>query len=145
LKKTHKKEKRGKPKMTKQQKTLFLKFIEERKEYNNIYKPNKLYLNIAYYLIKNRLVKCNDLMDLYIVYDNLIINNEIIDKNNVNEYGKDTLERLSNLKHSTILKRLNNNKILLLNYYNKNDLISCCIWLDLNYNALDSELLNALK
>jgi hypothetical protein len=131
--------------MTKQQKTLFLNFIEERKEYNNIYKPNKLYLNIAYYLIKNRLVKCNDLMDLYIVYDNLIINNEIIDKDNCEEYGKDTLERLTNLKYSTILKRLNNNKILLLNYYNKNDLISCRIWLDLNYNALDDEILNALN
>lgn len=79
------------------------------------------------------------------LYNNLVINNEIINLDNVNEYEKETIEKICNLKYETILKRLNNNKILLLNYYNNNDLIECRIWLDLAYNCLDNDILAYLK
>ena len=134
--------------MTKQQKTLFLEFIKERSVYNNIYKPNKLYLNICYYLIKNKFVNINNTFttfELGNLYDNLIINNEVITLNNYEEYEEETLKRLIGRSIEVIKKCLNNNKIFLLNYYNYNELIYCSICLDSNYNALDTELLNALN
>lgn len=134
--------------MTKHQKTLFLEFIKERKEYNNIYKPNKLYLNICYYLIHNKLVNINNMFntnDLAELYDNLIINNELITLDNYKEYEEETLCRLIGRNIKVIKKCLNNNKIFLLNYYNRTELIYCSICLDLNYNALDDEILNALN
>ena len=134
--------------MTKQQKTLFLEFIKERSVYNNIYKPNKLYLNICYYLIKNKFVNINNTFttfELGNLYDNLIINNEVITLNNYEEYEEETLKRLIGRSIEVIKKCLNNNKIFLLNYYNYKELIYCSICLDSNYNALDTELLNALN
>lgn len=130
--------------MTKKQKQLFKEFIEERKGWNGCLKLDKTYLNITYYLINN-ITTLKNTQDLASVYDNLVINNELLTLDNVSEYDKAYLENRLNLKYNTIIKRLENNKICLLNYYVKNDLIDCRIWLDLNYNALDSELLNLLN
>lgn len=131
--------------MKKQVKRIMKEFCESRKDCRNYLQLDKTYLNICYYLINSYKVKCVDAWDFGCLYDNLIINNEIIDLQNVNEYDANTLEKLAHLKYETIKERLNNNKILLLNYYNKNDLIYCKMWFDLNVNFLDSEILEYLK
>lgn len=130
--------------MTKKQKQLFKEFINERKAWNGCLKLDKTYLNITYYLINN-IPTLKNIDDLSVIYDNLVINNELLTLDNVEEYERAYLENRLNLKYNTIIKRLENNKICLLNYYVKNDLIDCRIWLDLKYNALDNELLNLLN
>lgn len=130
--------------MTKKQKQLFKNFINERKNWEGCLKLDKTYLNITYFLINN-IKDLKNIDDLSVIYDNLVINNELLTLNNVDEYDKAYLEKRLNLKYNTIIKRLENNKICLLNYYNKNDLIECRIWLDLEYNILDNELLNLLN
>lgn len=130
--------------MTKKQKELFKNFINERKGWEGCLKLDKTYLNITYFLINN-IKDLKNIDDLSIIYDNLVINNELLTLDNVDEYDKEYLEKRLNLKYNTIIKRLENNKICLLNYYVKNDLVSCRIWLDLNYNILDDELLNLLN
>lgn len=130
--------------MTKKQKQLFEEFIKERKAWSGCLKLDKTYLNITYYLINN-ITTLKNIDDLSVIYDNLVINNELLTLDNVEEYDINYLENRLNLKYNTIIKRLENKKICLLNYYVKNDLIECRIWLDLNYNALDSELLNLLN
>lgn len=130
--------------MTKKQKQLFKEFMNDRKGWSGSLKLDKTYLNITYYLINN-ITTLKNIDDLSIVYDNLVINNELLTLDNVNEYDKAYLENRLNLKYNTIIKRLKNDKICLLNYYVKNDLINCRVWLDLNYNALDDELLNLLN
>lgn len=64
---------------------------------------------------------------LDILLDNLVFNNEIIDTDNVKDYFTEETPEYK--------KIVNNNKILLLNYYNiKNNLKDCKIYLDnVNY------------
>lgn len=130
--------------MAKKQKQLFEEFINERKGWEGCLKLDRTYLNITYYLINN-IKDLKNIDDLSVVYDNLVINNELLTLDNVEEYERAFLENRLNLKYNTIIKRLENNKICLLNYYTQNTLCECRIWLDLNFNALDNELLNLLN
>lgn len=100
------------------------------KEWHNESHRNDLdLLNITYYLIKNyhysKSIKNIDESDLMIIYDNLLINNEIIDSDNLNDYGEKYISSLM-INNQTMKKIKNGSHFLLLNYYNdKNNLRHC--------------------
>lgn len=94
-------------------------------------KTTKIYKKNTYFLFKNYLVtkSIRNLgeMDILIVCDNLAVNAEIVDLDNVNDY------EMSNFDKNKIL---NDNKILLLNYYDiKGNFKKCRIFLDAKYNV----------
>lgn len=93
---------------------------------------SKIYLNILYYLTRNYFVVNSvrnlQVEDLELLYDNLYINNELIDIDNVEEYD---LNKLGiSAKKQQALKE--GKKVLLLNYYKLGDNYptDCKIWLD---------------
>lgn len=121
-------------KLTRKQQAIFNQLINERGE--NL---DKQILNIAAFLVAFRLTECNDIDDLYIIYDNLWINNEILDTDTINDYDPETIKEITGHNYKTIKNNiLNNNKIYLLNYYNikngRETLKNCFIKLDANYN-----------
>ena len=99
---------------------------------------NKFYLNITYYLASKYFI-CDSVRklsteDLEYVYDNLYINNELIDIDNVEEYN---LNKLGiSAKNQQALKE--GKKVLLLNYYKLGASwpTECKIWLDPIYDRL---------
>ena len=109
-------------------KEAFKNFIISRKDWDNGYNPNRLKdeLNITYYLIKNRFVKIERFDDIQEAieetFDNIIVNNEILTKDNYKEYDLKKISRKYNKSLKSIINNLENNKIILLNYYNKYDL-----------------------
>lgn len=121
-------------KLTRKQQAIFNQLINERGE--NL---DKQTLNIAAFLVAFRLTECNDIDDLYIIYDNLWINNEILDTNTIDNYNPETIKEITGHNYKTIKNNiLNNNKIYLLNYYSikngRDHLVNCFIKLDANYN-----------
>lgn len=101
-------------------------------------RDSKIYLNILYYLVKNyyvvKSVKSLQVEDLELLYDNLYINNELIDIDNVEEYD---LNKLGiNTKNQQALRE--GKKVLLLNFYKLGDNwpTDCRIWLDAIYDRL---------
>lgn len=101
-------------------------------------RDSKIYLNILYYLAHNYIVvksvKNLQIEDLELLYDNLYINNELIDIDNYNEYD---LNKLGiSAKNQQAIK--SGKKCLLLNYYKINESWStdCRIWLDAIYDRL---------
>lgn len=131
-------------------KGIFNDFINLRKDWDDhCLKPNPLYLSIAWFLCKNDLAGVvEDVSDLMMVYDNLVINNEILTEENFNEYDPDYYCKFRSLK--TVKKYIfKDNKIILLNYYknfkNKNnctvnELQYCFIVLDPGYLWFDEKL-----
>lgn len=116
---------KDKKKMTRKDILNYIK--EERRD-------DKQLKNIAMFLIDKRHFAKSiaeiEMHDIDILLDNLFINNEIIDADNVKDYfTEDTSE---------YKKIVNNNKILLLNYYDiKDSLKRCKIYLDnVNYYEL---------
>lgn len=101
-------------------------------------RDSKIYLNILHYLVKNyyvvKSIKGLELADLELLYDNLYINNELIDSDNVEEYDLDKLG--ISAKNQQALKE--GKKVLLLNYYKLGDNwpTDCKIWLDPIYDRL---------
>lgn len=126
-------------------KNYFKKFIEERKNWDNCLKPDSYYLSISYMLIKNKyynISKSGDpVYDIMVVYDNLIVNNELINHDNISDYDFETLSRIEkkfNRKNGTIKKLIQEGYHVLLNYYNnKNCLIDCFIIINPNYLYFD--------
>lgn len=121
-------------KLTRKQQAIFNQLQQERGE--NL---DKQILNIAAFLVAFRLTECNDIYDLYIIYDNLWINNEILDSDTIDDYDPETIKKRTFLKYETIKKNIiNNNKIYLLNYYSikngRDHLVNCFIELNSNYN-----------
>lgn len=105
------------------------------------YGRDKIYYNIAYNLIRSYAfadsIKKVDDVAIALLVDNLWINNEIIDKFNVNEYDAEHLNKRLG-KHT--LARINNDKNLfvLLNYYDiNNKLVECSKVYKYDYNILD--------
>ncbi len=128
-------------------KRLFKEFINERKDWkNNPLQLDLLYLNIAYNLFKNNLVGTpKDTTDISIIYDNLVINNELITKENITEYDTTTLQNICNRynkKYTTFINDImNNNKIYLLNYYTLNDycdFVECLKKFDLSFTYFNN-------
>lgn len=118
-------------------KELAKEIIEER--YNNSCicskEMAKVYANITFKLYKLNLINLKDYADLWdlITYtiDNLAINNEIIDKDNMNEYDEKILT-------SYDVKFLEDERhFILLNYYKGNNLVQTHLHLNYNYNALE--------
>lgn len=101
-------------------------------------RDSKIYLNITYYLASKYFI-CDSVRklsveDLEYVYDNLYINNELIDIDNYNEYDLDKLG-ISKANQEALK---DGKKCLLLNYYRVNDSwpTDCKIWLDAIYDRL---------
>lgn len=102
---------------------------------------NKIFYNIAYNLIKNydfsKSTKKVDEFAISLLVDNLWINNEIVDKFNINEYDG---EYLNKRLGSRTIARINNNEnlFLLLNFYDiNNNLIQCSKVYKYDYNILE--------
>ncbi len=92
------------------------------------------YVSMTYYLFKNRYacksVRNITLDDMFLIFDNLAINNEIISQDNYMEYDLDKLG--ISKSYQTQIK--NGNKDLLLNYYDVNDnLHECRVYLQSDY------------
>lgn len=128
-----------------QTKKIFREFIEERREYTGPLSLDKMYLSIAYDLVKRGLPgEIKDTYDLSILYDNLVINDEIISHDNYKEYDlHQILLKTMKFKQSfkTVLHNLINNKsIYLLNYEvisNYCDRKECFIKYDPNFSYFD--------
>ena len=101
-------------------------------------RDSKIYLNITYHLASKYFI-CDSVRklsveDLEYIYDNLYINNELIDIDNVEEYD---LNKLGiSAKNQELIKA--GKKCLLLNYYKINESrpTDCRIWLDAIYDRL---------
>lgn len=113
---------------------------------------DKTLINITYFILKKHMASFEE-MDNYavsIIYDNLYINNQFIDKYNLDEYDDQTLkeilkDRFCNMTVDGLKKKvLQDNKIIMLDYYggkNAYRLYNCFICFDPNYNVLKSECL----
>ena len=86
--------------------------------------------NITYYLIVNYLATKTtvvDNVDIMVIFDNLYINNDIVDNDNLKEYIHILTGREVN--------RIKSGKMLLLNCYTTTgELKRCRLFLDPNYN-----------
>ena len=115
--------------------TLALALAKERYNFFGYSKDTiDYYVSITYYLFKNRYVCQNTrnitLDDMLLIFDNLTINNEIIDQDNYMEYDLDKL----GISKSYQTQIINGNKDLLLNYYDINDnLHECRLYLQSDY------------
>lgn len=111
-------------------------FKEDRKDFSitNPLRAKDFYLNVCYFLINSKRVKVSDLDDFNLLYDNLVINNEIIDSDNVGEYRRDWLEKVTGKKYSRIEKELTQGYCYLLNYYDPHELRYCSIKLKKDFN-----------
>lgn len=102
-------------------KANFKEFINERRTYTGPLKLDQFYLSIAYHLAKSGL--CGEIKDSYdvsILYDNLVVNDEILTQDNYKEYDFHQLN-LKCLKFGQSFKTVFNNLIsgkavYLLNY-----------------------------
>ena len=108
------------------------------KEVENGGRDEKIYLNILYFLASKYFicdsVRTLEVEDLEYVYDNLVINNELIDIDNADQYD---LNKLGvSAKNQEALK--SGRKVLLLNYYKVGESwpTDCKIWLDTVYDGL---------
>lgn len=99
--------------------------LKEIKDYirDTVYKIDKDYANIIYYLIKNGFsgktlhqIKEKDILTMY---DNLYYNSEIIDSDNITDYDEKYLIQKVGKNRINRIKR-DNNLFLLLNYYDAN-------------------------
>lgn len=122
-----------KMKLTRKQQEIFNQLQQERGE--NL---DKQFLNIAAFLVAFRLTECNDINDLYIIYDNLWINSEILDTYTIEYYEPQDIERRTGHNYKTIKKNIEKDYIYLLDYYSikngRDHLVNCFIKLDANYN-----------
>lgn len=129
-------------------KKLIIEFAEQRKDYNNCFKSDLYFLNIAYMLIKNRLAGTpRDTDDIAIIYDNLVINCEIIDADNITEYERATVEKLTGKRYDRALNEIKAGYSYLLNYYDINgDMHETKIKLKNDYNIFtDEEIKKMIK
>ena len=122
---------------TKKIKGIIEEFINDRKDWEGEGKINNFYLSICLLLIDYRFVTVNDCDDLSILYDNLVINNEIITEDNYKEYSEEFLVERLGRPMSYIEKDLKDHSYLLNYYKNAYDVVNCCIRLYNNYNAID--------
>lgn len=101
-------------------------------------RDEKIYLNILYFLASHYMLGKTTtkitLEDLEYVYDNLTINNELVDVDNFEEYDLDKL-RVSKKNQEAIKE---GKKCLLLNYYRIDETYytDCKIFLDAIYDRL---------
>ena len=99
--------------------------LKEVKNYisETIYKRDKDYSNVVFYLIKNgfagKTLRQIDEMDILQMFDNLRINCEIIDSDNINDYDEEYLiEKIGKIKVNKIKRDAG--LFLVLNYYDAN-------------------------
>ena len=78
---------------------------------------NNDYLNICYWILKDKNLFIDDENIIIELYDNLLINNEFITKDNINEYSTDFIEKRTGHKIDYVKNQLNNGYFYLLNYY----------------------------
>lgn len=133
---------------------IFNEFINFRKGWEGVFSPHPLYLTICYNLIagahEGGTIK--DINDLMIIYDNLVINNEILDKENFYDYDFETLAkiwRITPQKYKTMKTNIfKNDCIYLLNFYRlihtekgtKSELTYCTKKIDTKNLLFDNEL-----
>lgn len=124
-------------------KNIFLNLLKEKAEWRN----DITLINIVYYLQAHNLIKIDNIDDFNDVYDNLEINNEIINKDNFEEYDLNYIKETFNINFtvSKIEERIKNGQMLLLNFYtnllfgvkqDRTRLVDCKIWLDSALNPL---------
>lgn len=110
-------------------------FLEERKEWkDNCLAPDKNIINLVWAIDKSLLKgdkKIKNIDDFKYVYDNLIINNEIINCDNFYEYDEDCITK--KITPSTISKIKKGDKAVLLNYYEPNGELKDCVFV-FNYD-----------
>ena len=101
-------------------------------------RDKKIYLNIIYFLATHYFLGKNlkdiTVDDLEYVYDNLEINNELLDIDNYNDYDMNELKITK--KNQQLIK--DGKRCLLLNYYKINEsyYTPCKIFLDAIYDRL---------
>lgn len=125
-------------------------FAAERK--NEGRPVDKALINITYFILKTHMATFEemDATAVSIVYDNLDINNQFIDRYNLDEYDDQILnkilkDRFSSKTVSNLKKKvLQDNKMIMLDYYGGKEarqLHNCLCFFDPNYNALNPEYL----
>jgi hypothetical protein len=99
--------------------------LKEIKDYirDTVYKIDKDYANIIYYLIKNgfsgKTIRQIERKDIIIMFDNLYYNSEIIDSDIINDYNETYLIEKVGINKINKIKN-NSNLFLVLNYYDAN-------------------------
>ena len=95
-------------------------------------------LNICYFLGNFNHTELNNEWDACIIYDNLDINNEILDIDTIGDYEPTDIERITGHRYATIKRNIEAGYIYLLNYYSikngRTTLKNCFIKLDSNWN-----------
>lgn len=86
----------------------------ERWERNNI--KLKDYMNILYVISIQENI--NDYENLLYIFENLVINNEILNSNTINYYNLETLKNKFNLTNNEIKAIKENKVIIAVNWYN---------------------------
>lgn len=123
-------------------KEALIELATDRKDWTACNRPALFYLNICYYLAKHGHVKIQNVDDASILYDNLVINNEIIDADTITEYDPKVIEKITRKKYATIKQDIKKGYVYLLNFYsNKNarsnwELQQCSLKLFADYNEL---------
>ena len=122
-------------------KKLCEQLIDFRKDWVGCFAPNQVDMNITYNLLKSGCCgACEDMSDVMVVYDNLVVNNELITLDNVEEYEEETLikhmrKHGCNYTYETILRYLNKGYVFLMNYYTtKGKLKECWLKYDTTVN-----------
>ena len=99
--------------------------LKEVKNYisETIYKRDKDYSNVIYYLIKNgfagKALHQIDEADIIMMYDNLWINCEIVNSDNISDYDeKSLIEKIGKIRVNRIKRDAG--LFLVLNYYDAN-------------------------
>ncbi len=99
--------------------------LKEVKNYisETIYKRDKDFANVVYYLIKNgfagKALRQIDEADIIMMYDNLWINCEIVNSENISDYDEEHLTKKAGKNRVNKIKR-DAGLFLVLNYYDAN-------------------------
>ena len=129
-----------------EQDKIFIDFINERKEWTGALGLNKRDLSICYYLLRtHKASKCNDLYDLMTIYDNLVINSEILDDYTIGDFDDNTIQELTNLKADTARQKVANGVIWLFDFYDARGHHETKLKLNVNYNDIEEHASNELK
>lgn len=103
-------------------------FLEERKQWESCLAPDINIINLTWAIDKHFLKgdkKIKNINDFECVYDNLVVNNEIINCDNLHEYKESLSNKIGLLTIRKIEKRI---KSVLLNYYEPNGELKECIF-----------------
>lgn len=124
---------------------IFIDLINERKDWEGCFSPNKRDLSICYYLTRTGAAKIDDLNDLLTLYDNLVVNSEIIEADTIENYDNDTIKELTGLKAETAKAKTKAGVFWLFDYYDKNGHHHTKLKLNNNYNDIEQHASQELR